>query len=362
MNILLDNIIFSLQKSGGASVVWQQHIERILKDRDFQCQFLEYENADLNFFRKHLSIDNELIDVKSKQFIKLNRYLNLNSKVTDKHLFHSSYYRVEKGKNSINVTTVHDFTYEHFISGLSQKVHTWQKNLAINSSDGIICISESTKKDLLNFLPHIDPKKIKVIYNGVDEDFKPLAKDVIFDKKHPFKDYEYAIYVGDRKSAYKNFAMAVEACMLANIPLVMIGGGILSDLECNFLKNKLGLGKFSILLGVEVQDLNYYYNKALFLLYPSLYEGFGIPVVEAQKAGCPVITTNSSSIPEVIGNMYLAINNPTPQLIFKKMQELSINSNLRSETIDLGFEKSKQFSWNETYDKTKEFYEELYNK
>lgn len=360
MKIELDNIIFSLQKAGGASVVWQQHLKRLSLDKEFQCLYLEYDNAKFNFFRKQLSIKSDLIELKSSRFLSINRYLDFNSKTTDKHIFHSSYYRIEKGDQAINVTTVHDFTYEHYIKGITQKVHSWQKNKAINNSNGIICVSENTKKDLLNYLPHISENKIRVIYNGVDDGFKLLENDFFFNKKHDFEDYNYALYVGDRGATYKNFDMAVNACALTNTALLIIGGGELSKEEFYKLKSKLGVGNFSILLGVSVADLNYYYNKAYCLLYPSLYEGFGIPVIEAQRTGCPVIATNSSSIPEVIGNKYTAIVNPNSNKIAKIIKELSLNSGLRKETIKLGFEKANRFNWQNTYNQTAEFYKELY--
>jgi len=360
IKILLDNIIFSLQKAGGISVVWQQHLERLACDEEFQCHFLEYDNAELNFFRKQLQLNNKLIDLKSINFLFLRRYLNLNSKNDEKHLFHSSYYRVEKGRNVINVTTVHDFTYEHFIKGLSKNLHSWHKNSAINNSDGIICVSQNTKKDLLRFLPNIKESKIRVIYNGVDNVFTPLNNDFIFQKRHCFEDFSYALYVGDRLAVYKNFVMAVEACSLAKIPLLIIGGTELTAGELYILKTKLGDGNFVSLLRISVEELNYYYNKAYCLLYPSLYEGFGIPVIEAQRAGCPVIAVKSSSIPEVIGNQHMAIENPTPKRISEKIFELSFNNDLRKETIELGFEKSNDFNWQNTYNQTKEFYKELY--
>jgi glycosyltransferase involved in cell wall biosynthesis len=359
MNIYIDNIIFSLQRLGGASVVWQQYLERILKDKDFNCQLLEYDNAERNFFRKQLTINKDLIDIKSSQFLNFKRYFDLNSNNDDKHIFHSSHYRVEKGNNVINVTTVHDFTYENFIRGLAQKVHTWQKNKAINNSKGIICVSDSTKKDLLHFLPHINENKIRVIYNGVDKAFKRLNEKFVLDKDYPFEDYNYALYVGDRRASYKNFSMAVTACALAKTPLLIIGGGELTAKEIYDLKLKLGESNFKSLLNLSVEDLNFYYNRAFCLLYPSNYEGFGIPVIEAQVAGCPVIATNSSSIPEVIGNSYLAIDNPSPFKIADKMKDLRIG-NLRTETIEFGFEKSKRFSWQNTYNETKNFYNELY--
>lgn len=360
MDIVLDNIIFSLQKSGGVSVVWQQHLERLVQDEAFQCRFLEYDNAPLNFFRQQLQLNRDWIDLRSPKLLFLKRYLNLNSKSDEKHLFHSSYYRVEKGKNVINVTTVHDFTYEYFVKGLSQNIHSCQKNAAIHYSDGIICVSQNTKKDLLHFLPNINENKIRVIYNGVNDAFKIVSSDDVFRKRHCFEDFHYALYVGDRRTVYKNFDMAVGACALAKIPLLIIGGGELTTEELHNLGTKLGVGSFTSLLGVSADELNYYYNKAFCLLYPSLYEGFGIPVLEAQRAGCPVIATKASSIPEIIGNQYLAIENPTPQKIADKMIELSFNNNLRKESIEVGLEKSKGFNWQNTYKETTDFYKDLY--
>lgn len=362
MNILLDNIIFSLQKAGGASVVWQQHLERLLQDKAFQCRFLEYDNAELNLFRQQLSFNKDLIDLKSSKFLPLKRFLNLSSKNEGKHLFHSSHYRLEECKNAINVTTVHDFTYEYFRRGIPQKIHSWQKYKAINGSEGVICISNSTKDDLIKFLPNFDKSKIRVIYNGVDEGFKLLDSTINFDKKHYFEDYRYALYVGDRRSTHKNFNMAVDACSSSNIPLLLIGGGVLNEVEKQMLDSKLGKSNYQCITAVSVEDLNYYYNRAFCLLYPSLYEGFGIPIIEAQRAGCPVIATRSSSIPEVLGNSYLAIENPTFEKISQKFKELAPTSDLRKESIELGFEKAKQFSWQNTYDHTIEFYKELYFK
>lgn len=359
MKIVLDNIIFSLQRSGGASVVWQQHLKRLLHDNDFQCSIIEYTTANNNLFRRELRIDKNIIEENTSNFLGFKRYLDLRSEMKEKHLFHSSHYRLQNGKNVTNVTTVHDFTYEYYRKGIRQKVHSWQKYKAINGAKGVICISNSTKNDLLKFLPNFDKNKIKVIYNGVDENFKPLPANFKTDCILPFEVKNYAIYVGDRKSSHKNFNMAVEACSLAKIPLLMIGGGSLDDNELLYLKLQLGDLNFECITGVSNEDLNYYYNNAKVLLYPSLYEGFGIPIVEAQKAGCPVIAINISSISEVMGNMYLALDVPSSTGIADRIKEISSNKNLVQESIEIGFEKSKSFSWQKTYDETKEFYNEL---
>jgi glycosyltransferase involved in cell wall biosynthesis len=361
MKIFLDNIIFSLQKSGGISIVWKEFIQRILKSDSIDVKIIEFDNAKKNFFRNHFSIENKKIQKKKSFLLFIKRYFDVNIKTSEKIIFHSSYYRVPSGNNVINVTTIHDFTYEYFFKGFARKIHSWQKERAIKNSNGIICISENTKRDLLHFYPNTSKNKIRVIYNGVDEIFKKIDINESFNKKHQFNDFEYAIYVGDHKSKYKNFEMAVEACKLQNIKLLIIGGGKLVTKEISFLNNTLGIENYKSILNVTSEDLNQYYNRAFCLLYPSAYEGFGIPVVEAQKAGCPVIATYSSSIPEVIADVFLAIENPTPEKVAKKMEYLKLDSKERETIIKLGTEKSSVFNWDKTYYETIEFYKHLYN-
>lgn len=362
MKIKIDNIIFSLQKAGGISLVWKEFIQRLVKEDIFDLNFLEYENAKNNFFRNQLVIDKKIIKSNKSFLCFIVRFFDLKLTSTERFIFHSSYYRLTSNKNAINITTVHDFTYEYFFKGISKKLHVWQKKRAIFKSDGIICISENTKKDLLHFYPQVDCNKIRVIYNGVDENYKLLNSKVNFNKTHFFKDFEYAIFVGDHSSNYKNFELAVRACYLSNMKLLIIGGGILAKKQIHLLINLLGKNNFKSLTKVSVEDLNQYYNRAYCLLYPSIYEGFGIPIVEAQKAGCPVIATNCSSIPEVIGNLFFAINKPTPEKIANKMKFLKLGSELRKSTIELGIQKAALFSWDKTYNETINFYKELYYK
>lgn len=362
MKIIFDNIIFSLQKHGGISVVWYELLKRILDDSDINCEFIELPNH--NNLRALLDIPSTSILKNNLSYLpqKVQRYIN--PKVSsDKCIFHSSYFRTVDNQSIVNVTTIHDFTYEYFFSGLAQKIHMLQKGNAIKHSKRIICVSENTKYDLLKFYPQINDEQVKVVYNGVSEDYCLLnPKDrLAISELIPFQTNEYILYVGDRKSEYKNFKMLVEACNISKFPLVIVGGGTLSKLEELFLNEKLGQLKYIHLNGIDNHKLNLLYNCAFSFIYPSLYEGFGIPILEAQKAGCPVICANKSSIPEVAGNAAFIIND----ISALKISDILRNSLSRSSQIQTivedGLVNVKRFSWDKCYEQTKAVYSDAYS-
>ena len=134
-------------------------------------------------------------------------------------------------KSLTNVVTVHDFTYERFRNGLPRLVHSYQKKIAVTNADGIICISESTKRDLLTYFPRLEAKPIKVIPHGFGEAFRRLAAAEVSAVSPGAADLhgrKFVVFVGHRQ-AYKNFRVAVEA--VSRIPdhsLAVVGGGPLN--------------------------------------------------------------------------------------------------------------------------------------
>ncbi len=362
MDIIFDNIIFSLQKAGGISVVWTELLKRVIKDPDVDARFIEVPND--NIFRKSLEISENLILENPPNFFPLilSRYLNLNIK--EAGIFHSSYYRTVSNPNVINITTVHDFTYEYFRGGIPKLIHSKQKGNAIQNSKKIICISESTKNDLLKFYPNCPDSKISVIYNGVNEEYTQLKnqKQSLLHELISFDSHGYILYVGDRITPYKNFGLAIESALNLKLPLVLAGGGNYSKNEKQFLDSKLGPNNHILVAGISNYQLNILYNHAICLVYPSLYEGFGIPVIEAQKAGCPVICANSSSLPEVAGKGAYLINDITSEKIIERITHLKNRSEEREKLIVEGFMNAERFSWDKCYQQTKEVYKEAYEK
>ncbi len=362
MRIVFDNIIFWLQKSGGGSVYWSELIKRADHLKDADVSFYDQDQITHNFFRTNLIVQN----VKTESFLSLTirRYLPFTKRIEDKSIFHSSYFRISNSSKAINVTTIHDFTAEKFRKGLPRWVNFQQKKYAVKKSKGIICISENTKKDLLLFFPDTDEKKIRVIYNGVSSDFLFIEEDFnIADKDSRFtelKNQEYLLYVGHRTS-YKNFDMAVKAAFQFkdHYKFVVVGEKFTAD-EKKYVEKYFDNGEIILISGLHNKELNFLYNKAFALIYPSSYEGFGIPIVEAMKAKCPVIAAQNSSIPEVAGKAAFLLENIDEYKIADAISLLS-HPEIRHKQIEQGIAQSKRFDWDRTFLSYLEFYTQLYN-
>ena len=353
MKVVFDNIVFS-QRVGGVSIVWYELLKRVLSNNDLDSIFLEYKSYN-NMYRNRLNIPDNAIITMSDWGFRFAQFLNPTVKVKDRFIFHSSYYRIASNKKAVNVTTVHDFIYEYFSRGLRKTIHCRQKYRSIRQSKAVICISENTKKDLLKFMPHIKEDNIYVVYHGVSDDFYPVHEK----PSHiPYTSNFYALYVGSRAS-YKNFDLTVRAVAASKLNLVIVGSP-LSEKEKQFLDAHLGTDRYNHTGYVEPEALNKLYNMAYALLYPSSYEGFGIPVLEAQKAGCPVIAFNASSIPEIIGDTPLLLNELTVEAILKCFEILS-DKETRNTVIRNGLENTKRFSWDAMYARMMQIYHTVWN-
>lgn len=348
--IVYDNIIFFLQKSGGISVYWRALIEHLLRNQNLDIKFIEYSKTN-NIFRKDLNLSKDKLVIRKKfPILKLWRYVNLKSDSLNLTIFHSSYYRTMKGKNVINVITVHDFTYEKKMKSIISKIHILQKKNALKKADGIICISENTKKDLLEIYPQFHCKKIKVIYNGFNkEDYFPHQNSKMANS---------IIFVGERVS-YKNFKHVVQILKaLQDINLIIVGPVLSSD-EIAYLDKNLP-NRYTLFNDIKNSELNILYNKSICLMYLSEYEGFGIPVLEAMSAGCPVIALNKSSIPEVAGKAGLLFEKLDYSSIINAVDQLKYNKQFRDEQIKLGLKNTERFSWDNCYFNVLDFYNELF--
>lgn len=328
--VAIDGIISALQSYGGITVYFKE----ILKNLDDDSyQVFEYDENNIQFGHSQV--------LKARI---LERYRSAILPRNDYTLFHSSYYRLPENKEIPVVTTVHDFTYEKYVTGIARNIHLYQKYKAIKNSDAVICISNNTAEDLLKYCP-IDDSKIFVIHNGVSDNY--------YKYKGSVGSYNNEVlFVGARRG-YKNFDLAVRVLHLTpELKLGIVGGGEISEHEKNMLESLIP-GRYKIYGHIEECKLNELYNSAFCLLYPSEYEGFGIPVLEAMRAGCPVIAVCSSSIPEVAGDAALLVNTAEIYNFKEAIMELMIS---RHKYCLSGLVQASKFSWNNTAAQTKNIY------
>lgn len=343
MKIVLDNIVFSLQKVGGISVYWYELYSRILRD-NHEVSFVDRINENL-IAEKSDKFNNEVIDNGIKYLI-FDRFMNLKLKsIRTKFIFHSSYFRITTNKYAKQVVTVHDFTHEKFHKGIRKVLHSYQKGKAIRNADAIIVISENTKKDFLTYFSQIDKNKIYVIYNGVSNNFYHLKSNLISNN---------FLFIGQRGS-YKNFDFTVKAVAQSKNYNLKIVGGKLNKNEKRLLEDFLP-GRWEIFNNINDEKLNELYNSSFALIYPSSYEGFGIPLVEAMKSGCPFIALNSSSIPEVAGNAGVLLDSLEISLFNQAVGNIEKN---RAEIINNGFQQALKFSWEKCYEQTLSVYQKV---
>lgn len=239
----------------------------------------------------------------------------------------------------------------------------------IERSDAIITVSEWSKKDILRFFP-IDPNKIYVTPLATDLKYRVLnktkCKNVIY-KKYNINS-PFILYIGGF-SPRKNVKMLVKAfketCkdLPIDYKLVIVGSYKNEGNEVLKLVEDLNLSSNVIFTGfVDEIDLPLFYNACNLFVYPSLYEGFGLPPLEAISCGAPTIASNTTSIPEVLENCGVLINPNKISELRDSIGKVLTNNKLRDEMIQNGLKRSKEFSWDKTANATLNVYYSLKNK
>lgn len=363
MKVILDNIIYSKVKNGGVSNYWFELSKYLMNETNHELKFIEEKSDLCNFHRKQLNFPQESIISKSIPFSIVKRVLPITYSSSEKFIYHSSFYRKLIGsKNKVEVTTIHDFTHNFYAPFLKKTIHNSLKYDAIKRSKGIICISENTFSDLKKFCPTRKNQNVEVIYNGVSNEYYPIKeltiKENIFFKNLKINE-KFILYVGSRVN-YKNFDFIVEMInQIDSFKLVIVGGGDLTQKEKKLFSGKSLKDRIVFISSVNNDELNVLYNKAFVFVYPSSYEGFGIPIIEAMRAGCPVIVYDNQINQEITENKALLLKKLSKEEFLDKMDLLN-NPDYRTEIIEKGYEVSKKYSWQKCCKETTEFYESLY--
>ncbi len=265
------------------------------------------------------------------------------------------------------VISILDVSYIHFPKLFNNKdlikLKYWGK-YSIGRSKKIITISESSKSDIIKTY-QLNSETVEVVYPGVKNDLNKSKKELSMDdlSKNFGVDEKYILFVGTLQPR-KNIVRLIEAFSKidSNVLLVIIGRKGWQFEEILDAPNKFEVKERVIFLeNIVDEDLPAFYENAEFFILPSLYEGFGLPVLEAMKYDCPVITSNVSSLPEAGGNAALYVDPKDTDDISKNMQKLLDDKELRSELVKKGKEQIKKFSWQQSAKDTLKVLEEVAN-
>lgn len=274
-------------------------------------------------------------------------------------IFHPTYYSLLDALPSRlkTVVTVYDFVHEKFggRSYAETKLTRLRKFATINRADLILTISENTRNDLLEFFPRINAASVVVTPLGVESNPARPASGL------PFKEDKILLWVGPRRR-YKNFRVVVSAFrllpkrILEGCKLVVFGGEPLTMVEIKELvASGLPVKNISQDFGDDAK-LTELYCKARALLYTSKYEGFGLPILEAMAAGCPVICSSVSSMPEVAGDAALLVDPEDPEHVAAAIKELLEVDATHSRLQRRGLHRAALFSWDACVKQTERAY------
>ncbi|MGC8742914.1 MAG: glycosyltransferase family 4 protein [Verrucomicrobiia bacterium] len=365
MKILYDHQTFSVQEFGGISRYFYEVISRIKKYSGFSAELslLFSNNHYLNeSFKYHRFFPHHKFKGKVRIMTMINRYYSIhNLKNSDFDIFHPTYYEpyfLKYLNKKTFVLTVYDMIHEKYSNYFGRRDKTSEyKYLLCQKAKKIIAISNNTKKDLIEIFK-IPDSKIDVVY---------LAGEIKIEKTGNIEtnlSTNYILYVGNR-GGYKNyefFVKAISPLLVRNreLNILCAGGNNFSDKEKS-LFDELNIRNqvlyFKVMSDNEIAQL---YKNAICFVFPSLYEGFGIPILEAFSCGCPVLLSNTSSFPEVAGEAGLYFEPYDKISIRNAIEKIIADRDLRTALIKKGYERLKLFSWDITAEKTKKVYENVY--
>ena len=363
MKILFDYKIFYQQRFGGISNYFYNLASELEKIDD---NFLFYSPIYKNSYFHEISKKNR----KGNYFKFLPSfgtkiYESINHALTDKtiknykpDIIHETYYSKKKYKDKAQIVcTVYDMineVYPNFFKNYKQI--SLIKKETINRADRIICISNKTKEDLMNYYS-INENKIDVIYlaSGIKND------KFLFSSKKKYSNY--LLFFGSRHG-YKNYKNFIEAYskskyLKENFKIIFFGGEKVGKIDYQIIKdNKLKTSNI-LFINDNQTSLSFLYSNVAALIYPSFYEGFGLPIIEAMSFGCPVISSNGGSLQEVGGNGIEYFNPSDVDDISFKLEKILSSTEILNNQIKYGIKRSQNFSWEKCAKETIKVYKNI---
>jgi len=365
MNLFFDSQIFSWQIHGGISRYFVELGRRLALRDDINFRIISpfYVNRFLGA-DKTIPITGILLPklpYTVTVFKIINRILTLGYLYCHTpDIVHETFYTVKPvaPPSTRIVITIHDLIHEKFPTLYAHQQHVVAaKAAAVQRADHIICVSHHTKKDLCEIY-NVPSEKISVIYHGVSlpQGSLPALPTAV---KKP-----YILYVGDR-GEHKNFSFLVEAVastpdIHGEVMLVCFGGPPFNAEEMRLMADcGVPPGTIQWLHGDD-RLLQTLYRNAVCLICPSLYEGFGLPLVEAMAVGCPVLCSNTGALPEIGGDAAVYFDPTDRDDAAQALQHLINSPTLRQKMSRAGLARSRWFSWDNCFRNTLKIYQRLY--
>ena len=366
MKVAFDNQIFSIQQYGGISRSFVKLIQQ-LNNLGVEAKIF----SPINYNRYLQEIPNNLKFGKylEEYPLKTYRLINIISKYFSNYLIkkwkadiiHETYYSsIDFNSNkAIKVLTVFDMIHEVFLDKFFNKndPNIKKKINSIKRADHIISISENTKKDLINFFPETK-NKITVIYFG----FELFKINHNYDYLKIQKKNPYILYVGDR-SDIKNFKSFIKAFsnsnfLKDNFDIVIFGNNKITSEE-NRLFKELNIENNIIYISGNDSTLSKCYSQADLFIYPSLYEGFGIPLLEAMQSDCPILCCETPAIKEIGENAVIYVEKGNEESFIHNLDKIVYSNDLSNTLKKLGRQRRSFFSWEKCARETEQVYKNL---
>lgn len=365
MKIAFDHQVFSMQSFGGISRYIVRLAQGLLaagNEIDILAPLHRNRHlTELPSERVH-GLDLHNFPPKTTRLINIiNRQIgSIQSRKLRPTLLHETYYTAKPINGSFQgrILTVHDMIHEKFSDQFSSRDTTsLYKRLSVSRADHIICVSQSTKNDLCHWF-NVPDEKVSVVHHGFDKFIDSDTNRSAINFNNPF-----LLYVGNR-GGYKNFGSLLKAVasrreLMATFEIVAFGGGQFTPKERSMIEN-LGfrVGSVHQISGND-STLGELYRQAHAFVYPSLYEGFGLPPLEAMAHGCPVVTSDTSSMPEVVGRAgeYFSPSDIDAQA--EAISNVVFDARRRDDLVLQGKQRLLHFSWAQCAMETSSIYNQV---
>ena len=336
---------------------------------DYTAEFINFMNR--HNVKKQINYD---IKMKQNKLIPYKIYNILTQKLKISHnflmgtksdIYHFFNFTIPKNIKGKVINTIYDTVFISAPETMGDRKTLKEYKYGAQKSDLIITISESAKKDIVDHLK-VPKEKIKIIYPGID--FEKYSREIEKNKLRKIrKKYKlpkkYILYLGTiepRKNIVRiiNSFLEYRNLTKSDIKLVIAGG---KGWKYEKIMKLVEQNKENIVLTgyIEEEDKIALYKMAELFVFPSLYEGFGMPVLEAMAAGVPVVTSNVSSLPEVAGDATILVDPLNEDEIFEAYKKILSDKNLRRDMIEKGLEQAKKFQWKNSVEVLEQIYEKM---